>query len=110
MIIAQQFTAGMTNEEIVVREAAYILAIPAINRWAIFSRPLTRTGRSALSVQDPALPARIVGFVAPLRSINVAIGRNEETRIDSLARNSLFRIRRKFVRVECVSDPHARLI
>ena len=63
MIVAQQFTAGMRSGRIVVREAdgwngsrqidavfsrpfhgtsSRILAIPAMNRWAIFSRPLKR--------------------------------------------------------------------
>jgi len=63
MIVAQQFTAGMRSGRIVVREAdgwngsrpidavfsrpfhglqSRILAIPAMNRWAIFTRPLKR--------------------------------------------------------------------
>jgi hypothetical protein len=52
--VAQQFTAG---EKSSARTSSRTLAIPAMNRWAIFNRPLNATQIAAF----PAKPGPVFG-------------------------------------------------
>ncbi len=99
MIVAQQFTAGMRSGRIVVREAdgwngtcqidalfsrpfhglhLASLPSPAMNRWAIFSRPLSADWAEALFVYRCSQLLRCLVFWKLVDSITVRKSATEE--------------------------------
>jgi hypothetical protein len=83
MIVAQQFTAGIMSQGIVVRERTaddadifwrfqssasrtkvLVTSVPAMNRWAILSRPLSRTTEVLFLCKAVCQPKRRASFQA----------------------------------------------